>query len=78
MIVWRRPCRLHDRDAALVRIPPSLQTASLGSDTPAYRWLNLPFPLYDDDNLGFLCPSRHLRLVHGGFMAAERVGDTHI
>jgi len=32
----------------------------------------------DDDNLRCLCPSCHLRLVHGGFMAVERVGDAHV
>jgi len=31
-----------------------------------------------DDNLRCLCPSCHLRLVHGGFMAIERVGDAHV
>ncbi|NOY25142.1 MAG: HNH endonuclease, partial [Oligoflexia bacterium] len=32
----------------------------------------------DDDNLRCLCASCHLRLVHGGFMAVERVGDAHV
>jgi len=32
----------------------------------------------DDDNLRCLCPSCHLRLVHGGFMAIERVDDADV
>ncbi|RMH53164.1 MAG: HNH endonuclease [Bacteroidetes bacterium] len=32
----------------------------------------------DDDNLRCLCPSCHLRLVHGGFMAIEAVGDADV
>ncbi|RME24572.1 MAG: HNH endonuclease [Deltaproteobacteria bacterium] len=32
----------------------------------------------DADNLRCLCPSCHLRLVHGGFMAIEPVGDADV
>ncbi|RME20817.1 MAG: HNH endonuclease [Deltaproteobacteria bacterium] len=32
----------------------------------------------DDDNLRCLCPSCHLRLVHGGFMAIEHVDDADV
>ncbi len=32
----------------------------------------------DPDNLCCLCPSCHLRLVHGGFMAIERLGDADV
>ncbi|RME27883.1 MAG: HNH endonuclease [Deltaproteobacteria bacterium] len=32
----------------------------------------------DPDNLCCLCPSCHLRLVHGGFMAIERIDDADV
>lgn len=32
----------------------------------------------DDDNLRVLCPSCHLRPVHGGFMAIEVINDADV